>query len=168
VNKNTHPLRLNVGYMIQKPISTSREIPIAIETLEIEDLLIKNLRSVVQTSKTREGLLLQVQADAEVQTDCVRCLEEFHMQVSVTFEELFQFPSRHREETDLLLPDDGFIDLAPLFREYFILAMPIKQICTPDCMGLCVVCGANLNQTTCQHHSQPDSSSIIINGEEKA
>jgi len=168
VKKNHKLLRLNVGYIYNKPIGTSREIPIDIEKLEIEDLDIQELKSIVRVSKTREGLLLQVQAEAKVLTTCVRCLDEFYFPVRVAFDELYQFPSRYREETDLILPDDGFIDLNPLYREYLILSMPIKQICQTGCKGLCAVCGANLNETGCEHHPTANVHSGIIDDEEVA
>ena len=100
--------------------------------------------------------MLQVDASAELQTTCVRCLNSFYLPVITGFEELYQFPSRSREETDLLLPGDGYIDLTDLYREYLILAIPIKRLCKADCKGLCVVCGADLNETTCEHQQEQD------------
>jgi uncharacterized protein len=152
VNNTSNPLRLNVGYLYNKSIGTIREIPFDVGQFTIDDLTFKNLHSLVRISRTREGLLLQVEAEAEIKTVCVRCLEEFYLPVAVEFEELYQFPSRYREETDLLLPDDGYIDLAPLLREYLILALPIKRLCEENCLGLCEICGVNLNETDCPHH----------------
>lgn len=159
MNNSKNPLRLNVGYLYNKPIGSSRDIPVDFDSLKIEDLHIKDLTSVVRVSRTREGLLLQINADARVKTICVRCLDEFFLPVSVEFEELYQFPERHREETDLILPTDGFIDLSTLYREYLILAMPIKRLCKTDCKGLCVVCGNNLNESACEHHPNTEASS---------
>jgi uncharacterized protein len=113
----------------------------------------------VQISRTREGLLLQVEAEAKVKTNCVRCLDEFFLPVATEFEELYQFASRHREETDLILPSDGYIDLRTLYREYLILALPIKRLCDDECKGLCVICGANLNEAICEHQQEPISPS---------
>jgi uncharacterized protein len=161
VNNSNNPLRLNVGYLYNKPIGTSREVPVDFAEIRIEDLLVKDLESTVRISRTREGLLLQVTAEAKVATTCVRCLDEFLLPVEVQFEELYQFPSRHREETDLILPQDGYIDLDPVYREYLILAMPIKRLCQEDCKGLCVICGANLNETTCEHHQKPKMPSEV-------
>jgi uncharacterized protein len=168
VNKNNQPLRLNVGYLYNKSIGTVRDIPVNLDYLEIDDLVIQNLESLVRLSRTREGLLLQVQASAWVQAICVRCLKEFFMPVEMQFEELYQFPTRSREETDLVLPDDGYIDLNSLYREYFILAMPIKSLCEPDCNGLCEICGTNLNESTCEHHLNPDLHSTTIVDQETA
>lgn len=164
VINSKNPLRLNVGYLYNKPIGTSREIPIEFDELTIDDILIKDLRSSVSISRTREGLLLQVGAEAQIQTNCARCLEMFYHPISVEFEELYQFPSRQREETDLILPVDGFIDLSPVYREYFILAMPIKRLCKLDCLGLCDICGENLNVKSCEHYPKSDSTSEAIEG----
>jgi len=151
VNNSHNPLRLNVGYLYSKPIGTSREIPVACDHLEIDDLLVRDLNSQVRISRTREGLLFQVNTQARLQTTCVRCLKNIYLPVETGFEELYQFPSRSREETDLLLPGDGYLDLTALYREYLILAIPIKRLCKPDCKGLCVVCGADLNEMDCEH-----------------
>ena len=152
MKKSQNPLRLSIGYLYNKPIGTSREIPIIFERIEIDNLDIRKFDSLVRVSKTREGLLLQVTTKAEIKTTCVRCLKEFYLPVHHAFEELYQFQSRYREETDMILPDDGYIDLRPVYRECLILAMPIKRLCQPDCEGLCVICGANLNETSCEHH----------------
>jgi len=76
VNKSQKPLRLNVGYMFNKAIGTSRDIPVDADKIKFEDLLLRHLKSIVRISRTREGLLLQVHAEAEIQTTCGRCLEE--------------------------------------------------------------------------------------------
>ncbi len=166
MNNSDNPLRLNVGYLFNKPIGTSRDIPVEFDALTIEDVDIKNLDARVRVSRTREGLLIQVNVAAKIETECVRCLTPFHLPVEISFEELYQFPSRHREDTDLVLPSDGYIDLSPLFREFLLLGMPIRRICKPACKGLCAVCGANLNETTCEHQQiDPDSSVIMEDGE---
>ena len=158
-------MRLNVGYMFYQAIGTSREVPVDINNIIIDDLEIRNLESLVRLSRTHEGLLLQVSAVGEIQATCVRCLEPFFLPLTMTFEELYQFPSRQREETDLILPSDGYIDLAPLYREYFILEIPIKRLCRPDCKGLCIICGANLNEQPCEHHPDEEMVSDQVDGE---
>ncbi len=153
VNEDSKALRLNVGYLYNKAIGTIRDVSIDFDSIKIDDLHIKNLNSNVRISRTREGLLLQVIGTADIETTCTRCLVDFFLPVQFDFEELYQFPSRQREDTDLILPYDGFLDLNPLYRDYLILAMPIKRLCRPDCKGLCSFCGANLNLTTCEHQS---------------
>lgn len=154
--------------MYNKSIGSSREVPVDIDHLEIEDLTVRDLRSFVRMSRTREGLLLQVNAEAGVLASCVRCLTEFFLPVSTEFEELYQFPARYREETDLILPNDGYLDLRPIYREYLILSIPIKGICRIDCAGLCDVCGINLNESSCEHQTERGILSDHLESEDSA
>ena len=49
------------------------------------------------------------------------------------------------------LPADGSIDLTPIIRDYASLDIPIRQLCSEECKGLCPVCGMNRNQEDCGH-----------------
>jgi uncharacterized protein len=146
--------------MYNKAIGSIHEAPVDIDQIVIEDLTLRSLKSIVRMSRTREGLLLQVKAEAEVLTACARCLNEIYLPVVAELEELYQFPARNREETDLILPNDGYLDLRPVYREYLILSMPIKRLCDSNCLGLCVECGANLNESTCEHHPEESAHSM--------
>ena len=49
-----------------------------------------------------------------------------------------------------LFPYEGeHVDLEPLFREQFVLAVPYAPLCKEDCKGLCPQCGTDLNTGTC-------------------
>ena len=41
------------------------------------------------------------------------------------------------------------IDLEPVFREQFVLAVPYAPLCTEDCKGLCPQCGIDRNTASC-------------------
>jgi uncharacterized protein len=83
--------------------------------------------------------------------ECVRCLVEFQQSLHAQFSELYAFNSRSASESGLIVPDDGNIDLAPLVREYMLLEVPIRPLCRPDCKGLCIICGSDLNTEPCEH-----------------
>ena len=53
------------------------------------------------------------------------------------------------EDLDLFPFDGEKIDLEPLFREQFVLAVPYSPLCREDCKGLCPQCGIDLNSGTC-------------------
>ena len=49
-----------------------------------------------------------------------------------------------------VFPFDGeTLDLEPLLREQFVLAVPFAPLCREDCKGLCPQCGIDLNSGTC-------------------
>lgn len=41
------------------------------------------------------------------------------------------------------------LDLAAVCWEEFMLALPVNPLCTADCKGLCIQCGADLNKAAC-------------------
>lgn len=55
------------------------------------------------------------------------------------------------DENDLdVFPFDGeSVDLEPLIREQFVLAVPFAPLCREDCLGLCDQCGADKNVAPC-------------------
>ena len=145
-------LRLNVGYIVNQSIGYSRNIAIEIpDSFDLDDLTIKNLEGDILISRTTEGLLLQVKGYAQTRLECVYCLENFDQILKLDFVEMYTFPSHAVDGTELLLPDDLQINLAPLIREYLLLDIPISPICKPNCKGLCPVCGENLSHSTCNH-----------------
>jgi uncharacterized protein len=53
------------------------------------------------------------------------------------------------EDLDVFPFDGERIDLEPLFREQFVLAIPYAPLCSETCKGLCQQCGINRNSATC-------------------
>lgn len=89
---------------------------------------------------------------------CARCLEAFERELSISFRsdyirsEFFDQSAESeigRDELDAdVLPEEP-IDLADILREQIVLAEPERQVCGPECRGLCGSCGANLNMGEC-------------------
>ena len=69
-------------------------------------------------------------------------------------------------EGDLdVFPFDGEkIDLEPLFREQFVLAIPFAPLCREDCKGLCPQCGTDLNSGTCSCEKPTDPRLAALKG----
>ena len=154
MEKILHPLRTNVGYFLNKPIGYSRDFEFNFPDIFIEpDLHAKNLIGTYSFSRTREGLLLQAQLEAVVEGQCSRCLESMPVHVKTSFEDLYVFEPRMIEELDEeQVPKDGYIELGIPFRDYILLEMPINSICSPNCKGICLDCGKNLNKGSCEHN----------------
>ena len=94
-----------------------------------------------------------------LQLECGRCLESFEIPVDSPFE-LRYVPEpaatadgdeREVTEDDLTTSyyKEESIDLAELMHEQFVLALPMKPLCSEGCKGLCPHCGTNLNKGTC-------------------
>jgi len=112
----------------------------------------------------------QGEFDGYVTVACSRCVEpvklEIHEPLHVTFLPLSEMPSDDDADADPASEDDGIevgeedldvfgfdgekVDLEPLFREQFVLAVPYAPLCSENCKGLCPQCGINRNLETCQ------------------
>jgi uncharacterized protein len=152
------PFRINVGFIIHGEVGYSHVIPFDIEKVKIEDLELENLTGSVTIDRTPQGLFVQGKFSADTILECVRCLKEFTYPLEWQFSELYAFRQKDVSESGLILPEDAHIDLAPLLREYALLEIPIKPLHDPDCKGLCIECGQDLNIKDCGHSQETDDS----------
>ena len=153
-----HPLRLNVGFLISASIGSYRDFDFEYETIQLgDDLTLQAFKGICRFSRTPQGLVLQGDFQADTELECVRCLDIFNHTLKWTVTELYAFEKKNITESGLLVPEDGQIDLEPLLREYALLEFPISPLHSPDCKGLCPVCGENLNKTDCGHRPEADS-----------
>lgn len=156
MTKRVNPLRINVGFLVKADAGYSRTIEFDVEEMVLPpDLTIQDLRGTAKFGRTPQGLVTEVALSGRTQAECARCLDEFEMPVATEFTELYAFDERSMTDSQLLLPPNHQVDLAPLAREYLLLDEPITPLCRPDCKGLCPVCGANWNREQCEHQNQP-------------
>lgn len=142
MNQSRQSLRLNVGFLIHQSVGSSRDFYFDLATLFIEpDLHLKNFTGRARITRTPQGLLVQAELQALIEAECVRCLTTIDQSLATEFTELYAFSLRSTSESELILPEDGHIDLGPLAREYLVLEIPINPLCRPDCHGICAVCG---------------------------
>jgi uncharacterized protein len=161
VTNPRRPLELNVGFLINAVVGTNREFSFDYENMKFsDDLSVTDFVGTATFSRTQQGLLLQGAFSAKMQLECVRCLEGYTQAISWSFTDLYAFDERSLSESNLLVPEEGRIDLAPLLREYAILEIPIQPVCKADCKGLCPECGENLNKSDCGHRPSSEESSF--------
>lgn len=153
MNIPRYPLRINVGFLLNQPIGSSREIHFEYpEILLKPDFQLKDFSGVARVGRTPQGILLHGEFQGKAPAECVRCLTGFEQPLHAAFDELYAFDKRSTTESGLILPEDANIDLEPLAREYLLIEMPISPLCKTDCKGLCPICGENLNEENGKHH----------------
>lgn len=158
VSNPRKPLRLNVGFIINAQIGFSRDFDFDLPLLKAgDDLTLADFRGLVKITRTPQGLLVQGNFTGNAKQECVRCLSEYDHPLTWEFLELYAFDRKSVTESGLIVPEDAHIDLQPLVREFALLEFPIKPLCKPDCKGLCVTCGENLNERDCGHRPENDS-----------
>lgn len=151
-SKSRDPLRLNVGFLLNKSVGFSRIFEFEHEFLKVGgEIPVRDLRGSLRFTRTAQGLYGEGQFEALVQVECDRCLEPFDLPLTPQVHELFEFPESQAEDPLLGIPETGILNLEPLLREMLLLEMPTHPICQPDCRGLCPVCGGNRNMIHCEH-----------------
>lgn len=142
--------------MLQQPVGASRTLPFEYGPVLVgDDLELETLSGTCEVSRTQQGLVIKTMLTSVVETECGRCLIPIKLPITSEFTELFVFSHKDRSAEDLVLPEDGFVDLGPIARENLILEIPINAVCKPDCKGLCSTCGQNLNEADCGHRADP-------------
>jgi uncharacterized protein len=101
----------------------------------------------------KTGVFVRGRLTGKVLTPCDRCAEETTVVLDSAFE-VFEDMPRPGElslETSLLRRRGKVIELdaGGLLWEQFVLAMPIKPLCSEDCLGLCPGCGRNRTTGSC-------------------
>ncbi len=135
-----------------------------------------NIDGLVAVTGVLEGTIVR---------ECVRCLKEYEDPLAFSVRAGFiQEPKsalRHPKridprkaraevveaepEEDL---DDQYhyqgnqLELAPMLREHVILSAPMQPLCSDDCLGLCALCGKNLNEGPCQCAAEPPTPTFRV------
>lgn len=158
------PFRINVGFIVHEEVGYSHEIPFELDKAVLgDDLELVNFEGLVKIDRTPQGLIIQGNFSGETTLECVRCLNEFDFSLQWEVTELYAFKKESAGESELLIvPDSAQIDLAPLLREYALLELPIKPLHSPDCLGLCIECGQDLNVKDCGHNQNEDDSPFAV------
>ena len=151
---------LNVRKIINAP---GERIPFQCE-LDLSDVDFGGLypiqNPVVVTGNVRntaEMLLLQFTACSTLKSVCDRCLRPFDQEKCVSAEFMLAERLENEDNNEIVLLEDGCVDVGELARSTFILEMDSKTLCSEDCKGICPGCGVNLNQgsCTCQKETDP-------------
>jgi len=103
------------------------------------------------------AIIISGDINASLLLNCNRCLSEFrderNLKVNITCvqSEDSSLDSRQlmNDELDVCFYCDDVVDMDVLASEFLINSLPMKILCSEQCLGLCSSCGTNLNQQSC-------------------
>jgi uncharacterized protein len=94
-----------------------------------------------------------------IELRCARCLEPVNNPVAEAFDLLYRpqgadaavgdDASLGKAETEIGYYRGEGLLLEDVLKEQILLALPVKQVCSASCKGLCAHCGRNLNMERC-------------------
>lgn len=107
---------------------------------------------------TEDNFIIQANMATDADFECCRCLKAIKEHITGDVAVLYEKTDRAIPDSkDLTAADDvevldyntKAIDISHRIEEIIRLNLPYKPLCSEDCKGLCSICGANLNEATC-------------------
>jgi uncharacterized protein len=102
-------------------------------------------------TKATTGSVYQLSFRAQLHGPCFRCLRDTVVDESVNAREYQATNPGGDEELDSPYVTDDAVDLSAWARDALALGLPDKILHSPDCAGLCPVCGKDLNEEPHTH-----------------
>jgi len=93
-----------------------------------------------QVHRAEDEIIVKVMAKSCYESFCARCLIEVKRDWAAEFTLYFDVEKQNE-----------FIEMDEDIRQELVLNLPVRIVCREDCQGLCMECGANLNNQECKH-----------------
>jgi uncharacterized protein len=146
----------NVSGLVKEPVGSTREYEVD------EDVPVdhgdRRLTGRTRMLRTDGGVLVSAQLDGVERGECSRCAREVETPLRIVFdEEFFSTVDAHTgaalpapDEPDAFRIDEQqLVDLDEAVRQWWTASIPMQVLCRPDCKGLCIRCGKDLNEGPC-------------------
>ncbi len=102
---------------------------------------------------------MQGRLQARLSLTCDRCISSYDVDVDTELQILFEMESndswqvkeleRTLSDLDSIILDEPVVDIDDVLRQQLYLSLPLKNLCSEQCKGLCAHCGINRNLTEC-------------------
>lgn len=143
-------IKVNLYTLIHAKTGARETATLDFGPVTVTDLELGFLKGDLHFTRVDYGIMVEGTLDAEVKTECTRCLQPFYVPVIIEPEDIISLPGRElTPERPVRIAEDGWTDLSPLVREYAWMGLPVNAICKPDCRGICPQCGGNINLGEC-------------------
>ena len=136
-------MQINVSQLLKEPVGAERGYSIDGTVNIMENGSLNAVQGNVRLTRTNRSILARGKLSTTIYMECARCLNKFGCPVLVDFEEEY-FPAHSISGFDLPPDEDNIftinenrvIDLTETIRQYVLMAIPMKPLCSEDCKGL--------------------------------
>ncbi|NLO89293.1 MAG: DUF177 domain-containing protein [Clostridia bacterium] len=114
------------------------------------------------TNVGKGKILVEGKINTKIMVNCSRCLKPVCINMDTEFKKEFvkksvlNEPSYHKlyEDEEIRTYEGDKLNLLNEVLENVILNIPMKALCSPDCRGICSICGCDLNVSECHCTSE--------------
>jgi len=148
---------IEIDRLTKEGLTVSKDFEfLSVDLVEENAVFLQPTHADIVIRKEGDEVLIKGRITANLSFVCSRCLTPFEFPVDSVFD-LVLLPEDLDEARDELDENDvdksfyyeGSIDLAEVVLEQLNLTFPVKPLCSPDCEGLCAVCGRLLQGGQC-------------------
>jgi uncharacterized protein len=121
--------------------------------------LARPLNVAVEINRRTDHIRVTGTIEGVLEVACHRCLTPFPWPVNEPIDVFLIEEGRVGGEEEIELEaeemsyeffDGEIIEVDQLVAEQVFLALPVKVLCSENCLGICPGCGANLNEEACR------------------
>jgi uncharacterized protein len=146
---NLNNVKLRTGEQFRESVDVQLE-PLVLggqEYLPVPD----QVPSVLTITKATSGSVYTLGYTVNLHGPCFRCLRDSTIELKIHATEYQAVDSGGDEELESPYISDDSLDLSSWARDALALELPEKILHSPDCAGLCTVCGKDLNEEPHTH-----------------
>lgn len=146
---NLNNVKLRTGEQFRESVDVQLE-PLVLggqEYLPVPD----QVPSVLTITKATSGNVYTLAYTVHLHGPCFRCLRDSTIELKIHATEYQAVDSGGDEELESPYISDDSLDLSSWARDALALELPEKILHSPDCAGLCTVCGKDLNEEPHTH-----------------
>lgn len=152
-------MQMNVSQLLQEPVGSTRQERIDEAADIIGDGNRYETTGECRLMRTKDSILTTCKLDTEVELTCNRCASRFRQPIHLEFEEEYvptvdvnsgETLAAPEEPGAFTIDEHHILDISEAVRQYALLAVPLKALCSVKCAGLCQTCGKNLNEGPCE------------------
>ena len=147
-------MKVNVAQLLKEAVGSER-------IYTFEELMDENdnmhVNGILTLTRTNKGILGKGTVSVNVPGTCSRCLSDIAIPLNFEFTEEFlpvidinSGRPISNNANGFIIDNNHILDLDEIIRQYTVLNTPMKQLCQPDCSGICPSCGRNLNTGECE------------------
>jgi DUF177 domain-containing protein len=163
-------IAINVSQLLKLPPGTSREFSFDEPLPEVEDELglVGPVAGQAALLRTSRGIVVDCSYHTSAEQECSRCLDPCRVELEGSFAEEFQprvdvltghaLPEQP-ESDELAISERHILDLTELLRQDILTRLPLQPLCRPDCPGLCLECGRELQDGSCSCQAADETAS---------
>lgn len=145
---NIEPLRKHedaAPITFSHSLKPTAELTAAMGAVSVEYITIKG-----EIARTSVAVTIYYNIEARFETNCARCDKRLTETQLISGEKLLADEGGEEEDdSSFYLIEDGWLAVDEFAEEFLLLELPLRYLCSEDCRGLCVKCGADLNEGEC-------------------